>query len=111
MILDNENDNPKVHEWIARYTQNGSLAIVTNYFTIGALAYLSKHTQAKIGKYRFVLGDFGNFTLNAWDVNSERKPDDLYFTSICRFKGLERNVVMLVLDEETQFMGNKQFYT
>ncbi len=28
MILDNENDNLKVYEWIARYTQTDSLSIV-----------------------------------------------------------------------------------
>jgi len=61
MILDNENDNLKVHEWIAKYTQNGTLSIVTGYFTIGALAYLSKTTQAKIEKYRFILGNNDNF--------------------------------------------------
>lgn len=61
MILDNENDNPKVHEWINNYTNNGSLSIVTGYFTIGALAFLSQATQEKINDYRFVLGDIVNF--------------------------------------------------
>lgn len=61
MIIDNENDNLKVHEWITKYTQNGSLSIVTGYFTIGALAYLSKATKEKIEQYRFILGDIVNF--------------------------------------------------
>ncbi len=63
MILDNENDNLKVHEWIAKYTHSGDISIVTGYFTIGALAYLSKTTQEKINKYRFILGDIVNFDI------------------------------------------------
>ncbi len=61
MILDNENENLKVHEWISKYTSNGSMSIVTGYFTIGALAFLSKVTNEKIEQYRFVLGDIVNF--------------------------------------------------
>ena len=70
MILDNENKNLKVHEWITKYTQTGSLSIVTGYFTIGALAYLSKNTQDKIDKYRFILGDIVSF-----DSEKERSLD------------------------------------
>lgn len=61
MILDNENENLKVHEWITKYTQTGKLSIVTGYFTIGALAYLSKATKDKIDEYKFILGDIVNF--------------------------------------------------
>ena len=57
MILDNQNDNPKVHEWIELNTQNGDFDIVTGYFTIGALAFLSEKTNEKIEKYRFIIGD------------------------------------------------------
>ncbi len=60
MLIDNENKNYKVHEWIAKYTENGSLDIVTGYFTIGALAYLAKTTNEKIDHFRFVLGDIVN---------------------------------------------------
>lgn len=60
MILDNENENLKVHEWISKYTEEGSLDIVTGYFTIGALAFLSKQTNDRISKYRMVLGDIVN---------------------------------------------------
>lgn len=70
MILDNENDNLKVHEWITKYTQSGKLSIVTGYFTVGALAYLSKQTKDKIEEYRFVLGDIVNF-----DNNKDRALD------------------------------------
>ena len=51
MILDNENNNKKVYEWIKDYTNNGSLDIVTGYFTIGVLGYLSRITNEKIKKY------------------------------------------------------------
>jgi ERCC4-related helicase len=61
MILDNENENLKVHEWITKYTQAGNLSIVTGYFTIGALSYLSKTTKDKIDDYKFILGDIVNF--------------------------------------------------
>ena len=57
MLIDNENKNKKVHEWIEDYTNDGTLDIVTGYFTVGALGYLSKITNDKINKYRFVLGD------------------------------------------------------
>lgn len=63
MILDNENENPKVHEWITEYTKTGKLSIVTGYFTVGALAYLSKATKDKIDEYKFILGDIVNFEL------------------------------------------------
>lgn len=64
MILDNENENLKVHEWITKYTQTGKLSIVTGYFTVGALAYLSKATKDKIDEYKFILGDIVNFDFN-----------------------------------------------
>ena len=57
MLLDNDNQNLKVHEWITKYTEEGKLSIVTGYFTIGAMAYLSKKTKEKIDRYRFILGD------------------------------------------------------
>jgi ERCC4-related helicase len=70
MILDNENENPKVHEWISKYTHTGNLSIVTGYFTVGALAYLSKETQDKIDEYKFILGDIVNF-----DADKDRALD------------------------------------
>lgn len=70
MILDNENENLKVHEWISKYTQTGKLSIVTGYFTVGALAYLSKETKSKIEEYKFILGDIVNF-----DADKDRSLD------------------------------------
>ncbi|WP_204105200.1 MULTISPECIES: helicase-related protein [Spirulina sp. CCY15215] len=60
MILDNENQNLKVYQWIAKYTEEGTIDIVTGYFTIGALAYLSQQVNQKITKFRLVLGDIVN---------------------------------------------------
>jgi len=60
MILDNENENKKVHEWISLYTEAGKLDIVTGYFTIGALAFLSRQVNDKISDFRLVLGDIVN---------------------------------------------------
>jgi hypothetical protein len=57
MILDNKNTNLKVHEWIAKYTKEGKLSLVTGYFTIGALADLSDKINEKIKAFNFVLGD------------------------------------------------------
>lgn len=70
MILDNENKNLKVHEWITKYTDSGKLSVVTGYFTVGALAYLSKATNEKIDEYKFILGDIVNF-----DANKDRALD------------------------------------
>jgi ERCC4-related helicase len=66
LILDNENNNKKVYEWLRDYTSEGSLDVVTGYFTIGALGYLSQKTNEKINKYRFILGDI---------VNTEQQKD------------------------------------
>lgn len=60
MILDNENENLKVYEWVSSYTDDGKLDIVTGYFTIGALAWLSKEVNEKISDFRLVLGDIVN---------------------------------------------------
>lgn len=75
MILDNENKNPKVFEWITQNTENGKMDIVTGYFTIGALAFLAKITRGKVNHYRFMLGDivhierYKNQSLNLLNEN------------------------------------------
>jgi hypothetical protein len=56
MIIDNENQQLRVNEWIMKYNKSGSFDVVTGYFTIGALAYLSK-TSREIENYRYVLVD------------------------------------------------------
>jgi len=75
MLLDNENKNKKVYEWLSDYTNDGTLDIVTGYFTVGALSFLSKVTNKKIKKYRFILGDIvstqqdENFAINLLNEN------------------------------------------
>jgi len=71
MILDNENGNLKVYEWITQYTEEGNVDVVTGYFTIGALAYLSHQINQKITNFRLVLGDIVNFD------REENRPLDL----------------------------------
>ncbi len=65
MLLDNENENLKVHEWLAKYTETGKLDIVTGYFTVGALAYLSQQVNDRITGFKFILGDIVNYDDNA----------------------------------------------
>ena len=81
MIIDNENQRLKVHEWITKYNEEGTLDVVTGYFTIGALAYLSKSTNDKIENYRFVLGDIVNFDkkVKALDLLNESIDIDTSF--------------------------------
>ncbi len=59
MIIDNEQSN-KIIEWITEYTETGKMDIVTGYFTIGAIAYLSEEINEKIKQFRLILGDIVN---------------------------------------------------
>ena len=65
MILDNEKRT--VHEWLTKHTKDGSINIVTGYFTIGALAYLSEQMNTKIKSFDMILGDIVNY-----DVSQDR---------------------------------------
>jgi superfamily II DNA/RNA helicase len=57
MILDNKTESTKIANFIAENIEEGNLDIVTGYFTIGALVYLSDKTNEKIESYRMILGD------------------------------------------------------
>lgn len=57
MILDNENKNGSVHQWIAEYTKDGKFDSVTGYFSVGGLSYLADMVNERIKHFRFVLGD------------------------------------------------------
>lgn len=85
MILDNENNNLKVYEWISKYTENGKLDIVTGYFTIGALAYLSEQVNSKITNFRLILGDIVNID------PEENRPLDLLNENITIEAALKLN--------------------
>lgn len=60
MLIDNGKQTLKAHEYIAKYTEEGSFDFVTGYFTIGALAALSQEINHKIDQFRFILGDIVN---------------------------------------------------
>ena len=85
MILDNENNNLKVHEWISKYTENGKLDLVTGYFTIGALAWLSNQVNDNISEFRLVLGDIVNLDME------EEHPLDLLNENITIEAALKLN--------------------
>jgi superfamily II DNA/RNA helicase len=85
MILDNENNNLKVYEWFFKYTENGKLDIVTGYFTIGALAYLSEQVNSKITNFRLILGDIVNID------PEENRPLDLLNENITIEAALKLN--------------------
>jgi len=87
MILDNENKNLKVHEWITKYTESGDIDIVTGYFTIGALAYISSQINTKVSDFRMVLGD-----IVSTDYEEER-PLDLLNENITIEAALQLNQV------------------
>ena len=83
MILDNQNDNPKVCELIEKNTTNGCFDIVTGYFTIGALEFLSNKTNQKIENYRFIIGDIVS------DVSQKVKSLDLLNENLTSEKALQ----------------------
>lgn len=87
MILDNENKELKVYEWISKYTEEGKFDLVTGYFTIGALAYISKQINAKITEYRLILGDIVNID------TEENRPLDLLNENITIEAALKLNSV------------------
>src|SRR5574344_430711 len=87
MILDNENNNLKVHEWIYQYTEEGKIDLVTGYFTIGALAFFSKQVNDKISEYRLVFGDIVNFD------TVDSRPLDLLNENISIEAALKLNAV------------------
>lgn len=63
MILDNKNENQKVYEWLREYTESGTIDIVTGYFTVAALAYLSRQINNRIKFFGMVFGDIVNIDM------------------------------------------------
>ncbi|MCY3998473.1 MAG: helicase-related protein [Flavobacteriaceae bacterium] len=60
MLLDNNSKEKSVYQWIKENTEEGKLDIVTGYFTIGALSFLSKEINKKINRFRLILGNIAN---------------------------------------------------
>jgi superfamily II DNA or RNA helicase len=101
LILDNENSNKKVYEWLRDYTSEGNLDAITGYFTIGALGYLSQKTNEKINKYRFILGDIvnteqqKNYTINLLN-------EDISIEASLKLKSLAREVVSFLKQNKVE---------
>jgi superfamily II DNA or RNA helicase len=89
MIIDNNKE--KVHNYISKYTEDGKIDIVTGYFTIGALSFLSKLSNEHIDKYRFVIGDIvsKNDEINAINLLNE----ELDIDTVTKLKKIAREVV------------------
>lgn len=100
MILDNENEALKIYEWIKRYTDAGTVSLVTGYFTVGGLAYFAKVTQAVEG-YRIVLGDIVNVEdkkTRGMDLLNE----DVSVSSAFELRGHARDAVAFLKKENVQ---------
>jgi superfamily II DNA/RNA helicase len=63
MIIDNKNNEKRVYEWLNEYTETGKMDMVTGYFTVGALSYLSRRINEKISSFRLILGDIVNIDM------------------------------------------------
>ncbi len=57
MLLDNETKERSAGQWLAEWTKNGKLDIVTGYFSVGGLSFLSEMVNDRVKLYRFILGD------------------------------------------------------
>lgn len=55
MILDNS-DKKTVYKWLEKNAETGEMDIVTGYFTVGALCWLSEKFNEKINKLRLICG-------------------------------------------------------
>jgi superfamily II DNA or RNA helicase len=84
MILDNSKDR-KVYEWIEKYIEQGAIDVVTGYFTIATLAYISKKVNQQTSQFRLVLGDIVNFD------QEENRPLDLLNENITIEAALKLN--------------------
>ena len=91
MILDNENDEFKVHEWIREYTSMGSMSLVTGYFTVGGLAYFADVTQ-NVTKYRILVGDIVS-TEDAKKRGLDLLNEDISVSSAFELRGNARDAV------------------
>jgi ERCC4-related helicase len=101
MIIDNENENLKVHQWIAKYTEEGTFDIVTGYFTIGALAYISRETNNRIQKYRMVLGDIVNIdTFN--DRPLDLLNENITIEAALKLNGIAKEAVKFLKEDKVE---------
>src|SRR6056297_377912 len=92
MILDNKNNQKKVYEWIEEYTESGKMDIVTGYFTVGCLSYLSKKINHKIKEFRMVLGDIVNIDFIE-DRTIDLLNENITIEAAFKLKGVAREAV------------------
>lgn len=92
MLVDNHSTEFKVHSFIQQYINDGSMNIVTGYFTIGALCHFANLTNEKIAQYRIILGD-----ITQRDVTEISSLDllnsDLSLEKALRLKSLAKEAV------------------
>jgi hypothetical protein len=104
MLLDNESTKRKVHEWLTeKYIDEGKLDIVTGYFTIGALAYMSKQVNERISEFRMILGDIVNFdddNFRPLDLLNE----DISIEAALKLSSLSKEAVELLMNHN--YPGN-----
>ncbi|MCC5934687.1 MAG: DEAD/DEAH box helicase family protein [Balneolales bacterium] len=100
MLLDNEKRG-KVHEWLARYIKDGELDLVTGYFTIGALAWLSDKVNKKVHAYRMVLGDIVH--QNAGQVHElQLLNEEISVEAAFHLKKVAQNAIAFLKQEHVQ---------
>ena len=92
MLVDNHSTEFKVHNFIQQYINDGSMDIVTGYFTVGALCHFANLTNEKIAQYRIILGD-----ITQRDVTEISSLDllnsDLSLEKALRLKSLAKEAV------------------
>jgi len=98
MICDNGEER-RVSEWIEKYTGDGKLDLVTGYFTVGVLAYISAKLNETIEHFRFVIGDIVSSEIK------EERPVDLLAETITvdaalQLKSLAKRAVKFLRQEK-----------
>jgi superfamily II DNA or RNA helicase len=91
MLLDNS-PGKTVFEWLKKYSETGEMDIVTGYFTIGALFWLSENFNGKIDKFRFVWGGISG-DANDKIVRIDLLNQDIGIKKVFELKKIANNAV------------------
>lgn len=100
MLLDNEKRG-KVHEWLAKYIKEGELDVVTGYFTVGALAWLSEKVNDEVSRYRMVLGDIVHQNSGQLD-ELQLLNEEITVESAFRLKAVAQKAIDLLKQENVE---------
>ncbi|MEM0999968.1 MAG: helicase-related protein [Bacteroidota bacterium] len=103
MLIDNNmrGADPKIYQWIDKHVKSGDMDIVTGYFTVGALAWLARNTNAEIRRFRFVIGDIvshGEQEIRGLDLLNE----DLSLQRIFELPHTARNAVNFLRQDKVK---------